>query len=127
MRLFTPPGGVPRMVRAQEGYWRLEEPAVGEVDDRWVVPGEAFDGLEPRKNAVKQASIVEALRAGDEAGAERQLRAQREFLSDHLLNWIDRFTADVRKAAEDGFYFDLATFTEGFLTADAAELAEVLG
>ena len=70
---------------------------------------------------------VEALRAGDEAGAERQLRAQREFLSDHLLNWIDRFTADVRKAAEDGFYFDLATFTEGFLTADAAELAEVLG
>lgn len=70
---------------------------------------------------------VEALRAGDEAGAERQLRAQREFLCDHLLNWIDRFTADVRKAAEDGFYFDLATFTEDFLTADAAELAEVLG
>ena len=70
---------------------------------------------------------VEALRAGDEAGAERQLRAQREFLSDHLLNWIDRFTSDVRKAAEDGFYFDLATFTEDFLTADAAELAEVLG
>ena len=70
---------------------------------------------------------VEALRAGDEAGAERQLRAQREFLSDHLLNWIDRFTSDVRKAAGDGFYFDLATFTEDFLTADAAELAEVLG
>ena len=70
---------------------------------------------------------VEALRAGDEAGAERRLRAQREFLCDHLLNWIDRFTADVRKAAEDGFYFDLATFTEDFLTADAAELAEVLG
>ncbi|MFR8009932.1 MAG: primosomal protein N', partial [Gordonibacter urolithinfaciens] len=60
VRLFTPPGGVPRMVRAQAGYWRLEEPAVGEVDDRWVVPGEAFDGFEPRKNAVKQASIVEA-------------------------------------------------------------------
>ena len=25
VRLFTPPGGVPRMVRAQAGYWRLEE------------------------------------------------------------------------------------------------------
>ena len=24
VRLFTPPGGVPRMVRAQAGYWRLE-------------------------------------------------------------------------------------------------------
>ena len=70
VRLFTPPGGVPRMVRAQEGYWRLEEPAVGEVDDRWVVPGEAFDGCEPRKNAVKQASIVEALRAGELRVAE---------------------------------------------------------
>ncbi|ROT88955.1 primosomal protein N' [Gordonibacter urolithinfaciens] len=70
VRLFTPPGGVPRMVRAQAGYWRLEEPAVGEVDDRWVLPGEAFDGFEPRKNAVKQASIVEALQAGELRVAE---------------------------------------------------------
>ena len=70
VRLFTPPGGVPRMVRAQAGYWRLEEPAVGEVDDRWVLPGAAFDGFEPRKNAVKQASIVEALQAGELRVAE---------------------------------------------------------
>ena len=70
MRLFTPPGGVPRMVRGREGFWRLEEPAVGEVDDRWVVPGPAFGGFEPRKNAVKQASIVEALRAGELRVAE---------------------------------------------------------
>ena len=35
VRLFTPPGGVARMVRSREGVWRLEEPAVGEVDDRW--------------------------------------------------------------------------------------------
>lgn len=70
VRLFTPPGGVPRMVRAQAGSWRLEEPAVGEVDDRWVLPGAAFDGFEPRKNAVKQASIVEALQAGELRVAE---------------------------------------------------------
>ena len=70
VRLFTPPGGVPRMVRAREGYWRLEEPAVGEVDDRWVVPGPAFGSFEPRKNAVKQASIVAALRAGELRVAE---------------------------------------------------------
>ncbi len=70
VRLFTPPGGVPRMVRAQAGYWRLEEPAVGEVDDRWVLPGAAFDGFEPRKDAVKQASIVEALQAGELRVAE---------------------------------------------------------
>ena len=64
VRLFTPPGGVPRMVRAQGGYWRLEEPTVGEVDDRWVVPGPALADFEPRKNAVKQASIAAALERG---------------------------------------------------------------
>ena len=64
VRLFTPPGGVPRMVRSREGFWHLEEPAVGEVDDRWVVPGPAFGSFEPRKNAVKQASIMEAVRSG---------------------------------------------------------------
>ena len=70
VRLFTPPGGVPRMVRAQGGYWRLEEPSVGEVDDRWVVPGPSFSDFEPRKNAVKQASIVAALERGELRVAE---------------------------------------------------------
>lgn len=65
IRLFTPPGGIPRMVRAQEGYWRLEQPCVGEVDDRWVVPGENLEHFVPRKNAVKQAGIVQALKAGE--------------------------------------------------------------
>lgn len=70
VRLFTPPGGVPRMVRAQGGYWRLEEPTVGEVDDRWVVPGPALADFEPRKNAVKQASIAAALERGELRVAE---------------------------------------------------------
>lgn len=70
VRLFTPPGGVPRMVRAQGGYWRLEEPTVGEVDDRWVVPGPALADFEPRKNAVKQASMAAALERGELRVAE---------------------------------------------------------
>lgn len=70
VRLFTPPGGVPRMVRAKEGYWRLEQPTVGEVDDRWVVRGPSFDDFEPRKNAVKQAVVVSALAEGDVRVAE---------------------------------------------------------
>lgn len=69
---------------------------------------------------------VEALRAGDAEGAERQLRAQREFLQGHLLNWVTRFASDVREAAEAGFYFHLAEFTEAYLAADAAALAEVV-
>lgn len=70
VRLFTPPGGVPRMVRGQGGFWRLEQPTVGEVDDRWVVPGPELSRFEPRKNAVKQASIVAALRKGELRVAE---------------------------------------------------------
>ena len=69
---------------------------------------------------------VEALRAGDAAGAERHLGAQLAFVREHLLNWIDRFCSDVRKAAEGGFYFDLATFTEAYLRADEAALADVV-
>ena len=70
VRLFTPPGGVPRMVRAQGGYWRLEQPAVGEVDDRWVTLGPAAVDFTPRKNAVKQQKIIEALGRGDLRAAE---------------------------------------------------------
>ncbi|MFR1638721.1 MAG: hypothetical protein ACLSVD_05780 [Eggerthellaceae bacterium] len=54
VRLFTPPGGVPRMVRSREGYWRLEEPPW-----RWTTAGSCracARGIRPRKNAVKQAS-----------------------------------------------------------------------
>lgn len=65
VRLFTPPGGVPRMVRSRDGRWRLERPAVGEVDDRWVTAGPAFKDFRPRKNAAKQIAILEALEAGD--------------------------------------------------------------
>ncbi len=70
VRLFTPPGGVPRMVRSRDGRWRLEEPSVGEVDDRWVTLGPAADAFAPRKNAVKQAAVIAALRNGDLRMAE---------------------------------------------------------
>ena len=73
VRLLTPPGGVPRMVRAPEGYWRLEQPAIGEVDDRWVTLGPAAADFEPRKNAFKQQRIINALKGGDLRAAELAL------------------------------------------------------
>lgn len=72
VRLFTPPGGVPRMVRAN-GYWRLEEPAVGEVDDRWVRLTEAAEDFKPRKGAIKQEAVLKALQAGELRVAELSL------------------------------------------------------
>ena len=65
VRLFTPPGGIPRMVHGRDGRWRLEEQKVGEVDDRWVVAGPELFAFEPRKNAVRQEAIVAAVRTGE--------------------------------------------------------------
>ena len=70
VRLFTPPGAVPRVVHGRDGRWRMEEPLVGEVDDRWVVPGAAFAGFEPRKNAPRQAEVVSAISDGPVRVAE---------------------------------------------------------
>lgn len=69
---------------------------------------------------------VEDLRAGDAAGTERQLGAQLSFVREHLLNWVPSFLGDLKAAAEGGFYEHLATFTEAFLRADEAALAEVV-
>ena len=73
VRLFTPPGGVPRIVQAKAGYWRVEEPAVGEVDDRWVTAGALINDFAPRKNAVKQHAILEAVKSGDVRVSELSL------------------------------------------------------
>ena len=70
VRLFTPPAAVPRVVRGRDGHWRIEQPKVGEVDDRWVRLGPAADSFTPRKNAVKQIAVLEALRRGELRVAE---------------------------------------------------------
>lgn len=64
VRLFTPPGGVPKLVRAGS-YWRVEEPDVGPVDDRWVRLTPEGKEYAPKQNAIKQISIVQALSRGE--------------------------------------------------------------
>lgn len=65
IRLFTPPGSLPRMVQTEEGKWRLADPKIGAVDDRWISAGPSIDEFEPRKNAVKQIAVLEAAKLGD--------------------------------------------------------------
>ncbi|WP_165252177.1 primosomal protein N' [Adlercreutzia sp. ZJ304] len=73
IRLFTPPSALPRIVRLRNGGWRLEEPTIGEVDDRWVVEGPNIATFHPRKNAVKQIAVLDAVRRGDVRMAELAL------------------------------------------------------
>ena len=64
IRLFMPPGGIPKMEKIQ-GVWQLTKPLIHEVDERWVVRLDAADSFSPRKGAVKQERVLDALRQGD--------------------------------------------------------------
>lgn len=64
IRLFMPPGGIPRIEHI-EGKWQLTRPLIHEVDERWVVRLEAADTFVPRKGAVKQQRVLAALSQGD--------------------------------------------------------------
>ena len=64
VRLFAPPGGVPRVIH-RGGAWVLEQPAVGEVDDRWATLGPHAEGFVPRKGSYKQEAVLAAVRRGD--------------------------------------------------------------
>lgn len=66
------------------------------------------------------------LREGHEEAAQETVRQQLVFLRDHLLNWVDMFCADLRKADDGGFYGNLAQFSEMFLHKDAALLSEMV-
>lgn len=67
-----------------------------------------------------------ALSHGDEKQAEEQLLAQRAFLRSHLGEWVERFAADVKRAAQMPLYADVAACLVAFLHADALLLDEVI-
>ena len=69
IRLFMPPGGVPRMERIN-GTWQVTRPMVSEVDERWVTRTPEADEFKPRKGAVKQELVLQALGQGDLRVAE---------------------------------------------------------
>ena len=64
IRLFTPPGGVPRVVKGRDG-WRVEQPEISEVDDRFVSITEAGMSFTPRNGATRQQAVLDALRNGE--------------------------------------------------------------
>ncbi|WP_253904669.1 molecular chaperone [Adlercreutzia sp. ZJ473] len=73
----------------------------------------------------RQAS--EALATGDEDAVAASVRGQAAFLEGHLLNWLPRFCADLRKGAEEGFYLHLADFLLRFAESDRAFLRDLVG
>lgn len=70
---------------------------------------------------------ADALRDGDEEEAERLVRAQLNFLDDHLLNWVGKMTKQMRAFAHTDFYQGLSYLTFGALKEGRALLEDVLG
>lgn len=64
VRLLLPPGATPKMKRIA-GSWEVLYPKIQQVDERWAVRLPAADDYEPRRSAVKQIAILEALKQGD--------------------------------------------------------------
>lgn len=60
---------VPRMERIN-GTWQVTRPMVSEVDERWVTRTSGADEFKPRKGAVKQELVLQALKQGDLRVAE---------------------------------------------------------
>lgn len=64
VRSLLPPGATPKMRRVA-GQWEVLYPKVQQVDERWASRLSAADDFTPRKSAVKQIAILEALAQGD--------------------------------------------------------------
>jgi TorA maturation chaperone TorD len=68
---------------------------------------------------------VRCLREGDARGAALALQAQRDFLDDHLLQWVERFCEGVVRSAWTDFFRGTATLTKGFLMGDRRLLRDL--
>ncbi len=66
----------------------------------------------------------EAIKADRIDTAEKLLADQKKFLSEHLLNWCDKFFYDQSFYASTDFYKAVGEFTNAFLVEDAKWLSE---
>ncbi len=66
------------------------------------------------------------LRAGDEEGAAANLAVQRDFVRDHLANWVPMLVADMLRFSETELYRGLAELTQGFVQTETELLDELL-
>lgn len=66
--------------------------------------------------------IAEALRAGDDAEALRQVNVSRAFLADHILSWFDTFQDLALLLLQTRFYRGILKVSKAFFLEDAALL-----
>ena len=113
------------MQEARDEVLAIYRSAGLDKQDTWK-EGEDHVALEFEFMQRMSLRAAEALAAGDEDEAVGQLRTQRTFLHDHLLNWLPLLTNDMRLFSRTLFYQGLAQLAMGFAEEDASILAELL-
>jgi putative dimethyl sulfoxide reductase chaperone len=69
---------------------------------------------------------AQALREGDEGAATQMLATQRDFVTNHLANWVPMLVADMLRFSETELYRGLAELTLGFVQTEGELLGELL-
>ncbi len=64
VRLFLPPGSLPKARKADDGSWELTSKNLGALEGRWVRLGEGAREFKPRADAYRQRELVDALSKG---------------------------------------------------------------
>ena len=85
-------------------------------------------GLELEFMALLADRTAQALRAATDDFAEtaRLLEAQRDFLTDHILNWIDSLIVKMEEFAQLPLYPALMRFARAYVVEDRELLQEIL-
>ena len=88
--------------------------------------GEDHIALELEFMQILSLRTAEALDKGDEDEAARQLSIQRDFMHDHLLNWMPMLVGDMLKFSKTKFYQGLGKLALGYVESDFAIVEELL-
>ena len=69
---------------------------------------------------------AQAVRAGDEETVLNNVRCQRDFVRDHLNNWLPMMAGDALRFSETKFYQGAVRVTLGYCADDQKLLDELL-
>lgn len=69
---------------------------------------------------------IEARRVGDEAREAELACAQRDFVHEHLIDWVPMFARDAESKARTDFYRGLCMLADAYIRRDNAALKDAL-
>lgn len=75
---------------------------------------------------ILSSRTAESLKEGDDDAVFNGIRCQRDFVRDHLNNWLPMFAGDVLKFSETDFYKGIALVTLGYCEDDESLLEEII-